>query len=85
MPDFAGILTALSICTSYFLNPLIAFIINQLGSTFVIAICVVFVITWTTRGACTEFGKEHVNSKLDMFLNNMWLMFCFWLIKVIGV
>ena len=36
--DFAGILEALSICTSYFLDPLIAFIINQLGSTFVIAI-----------------------------------------------
>ena len=29
---------ALSICASYFLNPLIAFITNQLGSTFVIAI-----------------------------------------------
>ena len=56
-----------------------------MGSSDLLQVSVVFVITWTTRGACTEFGNEHVNSKLDMFLNNMWLMFCFWLIKVIGV
>ena len=26
-------------------------------------VIVVFVITWTTRDACTRFGNQHVNSK----------------------
>ena len=52
--DFAGILAALSICTSYFLNPLIAFITNQLGSTFVIAIWqgVLFTNAFTSAAKC---------------------------------